>query len=84
MYEDVFLPIIVVFIVIGLPILCGTMIVLKVLSRKDRSKQSAEEVRVIQELNRSLSQLETRIESLETLMTARESAQNPVSHRKDF
>jgi hypothetical protein len=73
---DQALPIIIVFIVIGIPVICGTLITLVKILRstpgaKD-GKASAEEARLIQEMNRSLNDLEERIETLETLIIERE------------
>jgi phage shock protein B len=61
----------VIFFVIGLPVVCVTMIklvkILKGGGKKER-KATAEETRMIQELHSSMETLEDRIESLETIL----------------
>jgi phage shock protein B len=63
--------ILIVLIVIGLPIICGTIILLVLLARRGgRSKEKihVNEARLIQELHQGLNRLENRIESLETIL----------------
>lgn len=70
------LPIIIVFIVVGIPVICVTLITLVKILRGSpgagNSKASAEEARLIQEMHRNLNDLENRIESLETLIIERD------------
>jgi len=69
MAEDVLLPIIIVFIVIGIPVLCGTAIAMKKMGANSKSsKTDAEEAKIMQELHKGLTKMEKRIESLETII----------------
>lgn len=68
-------PVLIVFIVVGLPILSATLIKLAKIIRGEgdgRSRHtgrgSAEETEMLQEINRTLSRLEKRIDSLETIV----------------
>ncbi|NBD37958.1 MAG: hypothetical protein GVY10_05255 [Verrucomicrobia bacterium] len=68
-------PVLIVFIVVGLPILSATLIKLAKIIRGEgdsRSRQNgrggAEETEMLQEINRTLSRLEKRIDSLETIV----------------
>jgi phage shock protein B len=63
--------IMIVLIVIGLPIICGTILLLVLLARRGgRGKEQihVNEARLIQELHQGLNRLERRIESLETIL----------------
>ncbi|MDD4349618.1 MAG: hypothetical protein PHF70_10965 [Opitutales bacterium] len=65
-------PTLIVLIVIGLPVICGTLIVLTLLILNAMKKQKAgspspDETRIIQELHQSLLRLEKRIDALETI-----------------
>jgi hypothetical protein len=69
-------PLIIVFIAILLVIalvvffvaICGRLVRSLLSDQKDRS--SGEEARMLQEINRRLGRLESRIESLETIVTS--------------
>lgn len=66
-----FFEILIVFIVIGLPILCVTgLIMLLVLRKGNRSSDTLNrsETKLIQELHQGLNRLESRIEALETIL----------------
>ncbi len=85
-----FMPVLFVFVVIGIPIICFTLYkIAKILKGPDHpnprsrlvaahdtarlaASKEAEETRLIQEINRSLGRLETRIEALETIVLDRE------------
>ena len=68
--------IIIVSIVVGLPIICGTLITLaKIMKgnsagsgKKNRHQSSREEAEIMQDIHRTLSRLEKRIDSLETIV----------------
>ena len=79
--------IIIVFIVVGIPVICGTLISLaKIILKSDRGStssgkgSSSEEVRLIQEMHRGLSRLEERIESLETIVTEHDKTRKESSN----
>ena len=60
-----------VFIIIGLPVICVTIItVAKILKghSPQNSAPTAEQTRLIQEMHQTLGKLEQRIESLETIV----------------
>ena len=68
-------PVLIVFIVVGLPILSATLIKLAKIIRGESdgrsrhgARDSAEETEMLQEINRTLSRLEKRIDSLETIV----------------
>ncbi len=74
-----FLPVLIVFIVIGIPVICGTLLALaKIMRGGDNSrngipsKHQAEETELIQEIHRGLTRLENRIEALETIVISNE------------
>ncbi len=59
------------FFIFGLPVVCGTMIVLVRILKgggKKARKATAEETRAIQILHADMEKLEDRIESLETIL----------------
>ena len=68
--------IVIVAIVVGLPIICGTLITLaKIMKgnstnsgKKNRNQSSREEAEIMQDIHRTLSRLEKRIDSLETIV----------------
>ncbi|OPZ72950.1 MAG: Phage shock protein B [Verrucomicrobia bacterium ADurb.Bin474] len=65
-------PTLIVLIVIGLPVICGTLITLTLIilhaMKKQRSgSPSSDETRILQELHQSLLRLEKRIDALETI-----------------
>lgn len=76
-------PIIIVFIVVGIPVICGTLLKLArllvgedgvkgVKNSKKNKTDWGEETRLIQEMHKSLSKLESRIGSLETIVLQNE------------
>lgn len=72
-------PIAIVFIVVGIPVICKTALkIAHVMSDKRNAGGSSnpEETRVMQELNRTLSRLESRIEALETIVVERETSRS--------
>lgn len=69
------LPILIVLIVIGVPVVCGTLIALAAILRggsKKNERQEAEETRLIQELHQGMNRLEARIEAIETILMDQE------------
>jgi len=65
-------PILIVLIVVGLPVICGTLITLTLIILHATKKQksgspSPDETRILQELHQSLLRLEKRIDALETI-----------------
>ncbi|MDP0501598.1 MAG: envelope stress response membrane protein PspB [Verrucomicrobiota bacterium JB022] len=73
-----FIPVIVVFIVIGLPVICFTLVMLAKMNRRDgRSSATSEEAALLQEMHDSLNRLEKRIEALETITTDRTPRSTP-------
>lgn len=61
--------VIIVFIVIGIPTICGTFLAAKKVGIKNQKSQMDEdEARIMQELHQGLSKMEKRIESLETII----------------
>jgi len=71
----------IVAIVVGLPIICGTLIKLaKIIrgdpsgsGRKNRHQSGREEAQIMQDINSTLSRLEKRIDSLETIVLEKHS-----------
>lgn len=65
----------ILFIMVGLPVLCVTSIVLAVILRygigRHKKSPTAEETRLIQSMHHQLGTLEKRIESLETILLER-------------
>ena len=75
MPPEFLVPVLIVFIVVGLPIMSATLIKLaKIMkgesgnSDKKHTGSSREEAEIMQEIHRSLSRLEKRIDSLETIV----------------
>lgn len=75
MPPEYLVPIFIVFIVVGLPVMAGTLISLaKILTGQSKGKgertaaSSREEAELMQEIHRSVSRLEKRIDSLETIV----------------
>jgi len=69
MFNPSFLPVYIVFIVIGIPVICGTVLALVKMGKSKKGAQlDEEEARIMQELHKGLSKLEKRIESLETII----------------
>lgn len=89
------IPILIVFIVVGLPIICGTLVKLAKIMRGDsadgkstprsRKKGNAEpdEVELLQQMHRSLTRLEERIDSLETIVLNAESHKSSSARRHE-
>ncbi|KAF0094593.1 MAG: hypothetical protein E1N59_1898 [Puniceicoccaceae bacterium 5H] len=71
-------PVLIVFIVVGLPVICGTLLSIAKMNRRDaKESASSEEAAILQEMHDSLNRLERRIEALETITTDRESRTTP-------
>jgi hypothetical protein len=75
MPPEYLVPIFIVFIVVGLPIMAGTLISLaKILTGQSKSGKGKaafsdrEEAEIMQEINRTVSSLEQRIDALETIV----------------
>ncbi|MCC5833476.1 MAG: hypothetical protein JJU20_01970 [Opitutales bacterium] len=72
--------ILIVFIVIGIPIICVTLIVLaKILKGSgsgSNASGNAEDLKILTELNRNLNRMEERIEALETIIIERQKSKN--------
>ncbi len=69
------LEVFIVFIVIGLPVLCVTFLIALFFSRrgkreKDRTQWN-EETRIMQEMHDDMARMEERIEALETILMER-------------
>ena len=63
-----------IFMFVALPVLCLTAIIVAAILRlgKNRKPEQAGETRLIQEMHRGLETLESRIESLETIILEHE------------
>jgi hypothetical protein len=77
MPPEFLVPVLIVFIVVGLPIMSGTLIKLAKIMKgdgggdsgsKSSPSSSKEEAEIVQEINKTLSRLEQRIDSLETIV----------------
>lgn len=77
MPPEFLVPVLIVFIVVGLPIMAGTLIKLAKIMKGDTGSDSSsknafgssrEEAEIMQEINQTLSRLEKRIDSLETIV----------------
>lgn len=76
MPPEFLVPVLIVFIVVGLPVLSATLIKLaKIMKgesngddRKGNPHSSREEAQIMQEINRTMTRLESRIEALETIV----------------
>lgn len=70
------MPVIIVFLVIALPVLCVTALLFALIFRgggsRKRATSEGEEARCLQEMYQGLNRLEQRIESLETILIERE------------
>lgn len=66
------MPLFFTLIVIGLPVICITVLILAAILKssggKQRQASDAEETRLIQEIHRDMNRLEDRIEALETII----------------
>lgn len=81
---EIIVPVVFIVVVIGLPILGAFMLALaKILKSGGKSSRGGlsetEETRLIQDIHRSLSKLEERIDTLETVILDRESRAKPKS-----
>ena len=65
-----------VLVICGLPVLCVTLVIIVAMLRKGprrkRDRIEADETRLIQELNQGINKLESRIDSLETILLENE------------
>ncbi|MGC9450126.1 MAG: hypothetical protein ACP5I4_01650 [Oceanipulchritudo sp.] len=75
MTPETLVPVLIVFIVVGLPVMAGTLISLaKILkgksggSGKDGKVSDREEAEIMQEIAQTVSRLEKRIDALETIV----------------
>lgn len=73
--EDIIIPIFAITMVIGLPIVCVTILIAMKHRRggmreTDRAQWN-EETRIMQELNEDVTRMEARIEALETILMER-------------
>lgn len=73
------MPLFISFILVGIPVICYTLIkITRILRGDEVSKTSRlggsepEEARLLQEMQKSLGRMETRIEALETIILDRE------------
>ena len=81
MHPEMITGIVIVFIVVGLPILCGTLIKLAKIMRGESGSSKSngnprsdrEEAEIMQDIHRTLSKLEKRIDSLETIVLEKSS-----------
>ncbi|WP_309382235.1 hypothetical protein [Cerasicoccus frondis] len=62
------------FIVIGIPVICGTIIaIVAILQGKSGDEEfSTDETKLLQEIHQGLSKLEQRIDALETIVISKE------------
>ena len=75
MLDEFVLPVFAIFVTIGLPVICITILIAMRLRRgglreKDRA-QWEDETRIMQEMHDDMSKMETRIEALETILMER-------------
>lgn len=74
MPPEYLVPIFIVFIVVGIPVLSATLISLaKIIkgkpdSKKDSSRSSHEEAEIVQDIHMMVTRLEKRIDALETIV----------------
>lgn len=80
MRPELFIPIAIVFIVVGLPVLCGTLIKLAKIIKGEPNESGSgnnrnsnpgtdkQEAEVVQEINQLVTRLEKRIDALETIV----------------
>ena len=69
-------PVLIVLIVVGIPVMCGTLISLAKIMRGDTGKKKKnngpasdrEEAEIVQEIHHMVSRLEKRIDALETIV----------------
>ncbi len=74
----------ILFIVVGLPVICFTWIVkMRVEGSPRRTKKmDADETKIIQEIYRGLNKMEERIDALETILLEQEEIQKPSNPKK--
>jgi phage shock protein B len=74
--------VIVLFFTVGLPIICGTFLIMAAMASKrknnERAAQDEEDTRTIQELHQACEKLSRRIEALETIILGEE-----AKHRRE-
>ena len=84
----------ILFIVVGVPVICGTLIKLAKVVRGDRLNEpkirrkdtnpnmstTDDETRLIQEIHRSMNRLESRIDALETIVIQSETSRTTTHH----
>ena len=75
----------IVFIVVGLPVICIAWIVKMSLEGSPRrtKKMDADETKIIQEIYRGLNKMEERIDALETILLEQEEKQNPSKSKNE-
>ncbi len=83
------LPITVVFIVVGLPIICGTIVTIAKIIRGDgrsgpashpRRGATDDDAQLMQEIHSGLGRLESRLEALETIVLESERKKKAATH----
>lgn len=74
MFSDIY------FLIFGLPVICGTLIVLAVILKSKKKEPNSDESKLIQELHHGLTRMEKRIESLESIILNTE--QQPPKNTK--
>ncbi|MCC5841713.1 MAG: hypothetical protein JJT96_16485 [Opitutales bacterium] len=72
--DPVLVPIAIVFIVVGIPVIGGFILAFAKIMKGGGSNQmgDGEEARMIQDIHRGLNKLESRIDALETIILDRE------------
>ena len=80
MTPETLVPVLIVFIVVGIPVMAGTLISLaKILKGKPGGSNSSssgsdrEEAQIMQEIHHTVSRLEKRIDALETIVLEKKS-----------
>ncbi len=80
MQPQFLVPVLIVFIVVGIPVLCGTLLSLaKIIKGKSESKASNgtrsdfEEAEIVQDIHKMVTRLEKRIDALETIVIEKSS-----------
>ena len=75
MQPQFLVPVLIVFIVVGIPVLCGTLLSLaKIVKGKPEAKASngsrsdREEAEIVQDIHQMVTRLEKRIDALETIV----------------
>lgn len=74
------IPVLIVFVVIGIPVICVTLIVLARILKSNgggnASSTASEDLKTLREIHRNLSRMEERIEALETIIIQRHKKSN--------